>query len=379
MLRILHFTDSTAASGAEWNLLTLLRNAPAGVENETAFLFDRGGLSAEFARVGPAHFVGNGRRSGYPRAVAEIAALLRTGRYDVLHTQLLAASFIGRAAAVGARVRVVTTLQSAFYDGDDFGRFTPVLREVMRATDAVTALRNDELVAVSAYVKDHFVDRIHFDPARVEVIFNCIEPDRVARPSDEAIAAARAAVGLAPGDRALLMVGRLVTQKAQDDAIRAMPAIARAVPAARLLLVGDGVYRGALERLTASLGVQGAVIFAGVRRDVPELLHGSDLFVFPSRREGLSVALAEAVSAGLPAVVCDIPQNREVVEGLTSVRMIPAQAPDRLAAAAIDLLTDPAARGAARAAAPGVAARFEPKAAAARFFGLCERLSAGRR
>jgi glycosyltransferase involved in cell wall biosynthesis len=82
-----------------------------------------------------------------------------------------------------------------------------------------------------------------------------------------------------------------------------------------LLFVGDGSERAALEQQARDLGVSDRVIFAGYQADPAPYLAAMDLFVLPSRSEGLSVALLEAMAAGVPVVVTDVGANREVVDG----------------------------------------------------------------
>ena len=372
-LRILHLTDSLGAGGAERNLLTVLRHAPAGVENHIGY--SEGDLLREdFEKVATVHRIG-GSRFGWVRQIVEIRRLLRAVDADVVHTQLLNSTFTGRIAAMGTRSAVITTLQSAFYDGEDFGRFGLVRKPAVQLLDRVTALRNVGLVAVSEYVKRHFIERIGFPAERIEVIPNCLDPERVAPASAEDIARARASLGIGAGDTVLLHVGRLMTQKGQEEAIRALPEILRRIPTARLLLAGPGPDRARLEAVVRELALGDAVILAGLRSDIPVLLQSADLFVFPSRREGLSVALIEALAAGLPAVVCDIPQNREVGDGMVSVRFVPVRSPNAIATAALSLLGDARARASALESVPAVHDRFSPARLAERFFNLCERWS----
>jgi glycosyltransferase involved in cell wall biosynthesis len=73
-------------------------------------------------------------------------------------------------------------------------------------------------------------------------------------------------------------------------------------PQARLLIVGDGSLRGALEKEAENLGIMPYTIFAGARRDIPELLASMDVFALSSDNEGMPVAILEAMAAGLPIV-----------------------------------------------------------------------------
>jgi glycosyltransferase involved in cell wall biosynthesis len=123
--------------------------------------------------------------------------------------------------------------------------------------------------------------------------------------------------------------------------LRAFAAARSAVKRAALVLVGDGPERPGLEAIAAELGVADAVRFAGARSDVPRLLRLFDVFALSSQTEGISVALLEAMAAGLPAVATAVGGNPEVVvEGETG-RLVPAGDPARLGEALASLLADP--------------------------------------
>jgi glycosyltransferase involved in cell wall biosynthesis len=104
-----------------------------------------------------------------------------------------------------------------------------------------------------------------------------------------------------------------------------------AFPSARLTLVGEGPERPALEALVAELGLGDSVELAGAEADPSERLRGSDLFVLPSREEGMSVALLEAMAMGVPLVATAIPGNRRLVQDFQHGRLAPPDDPSALA------------------------------------------------
>jgi glycosyltransferase involved in cell wall biosynthesis len=118
----------------------------------------------------------------------------------------------------------------------------------------------------------------------------------------------RARFGFRAGDRVLVFAARLHPQKGAAEALRALDALRASGPGYKLLMVGDGADASALRRLAADLGCADAVAFAGAvrREDVPGMLAGGDVFVFPALgREGLPLNVLEALSVGLPCVCAD--------------------------------------------------------------------------
>lgn len=120
-----------------------------------------------------------------------------------------------------------------------------------------------------------------------------------------------------PAPLRLLVVGRLVRQKGVDLILEAM---ARTPVPLDLTVVGDGGARPALEAQAAALGLQTRVRFAGwlERTALPDAYRAADLFVFPSRDEGMPNVVLEAMATGLPVAATDIAGNRDlVVDGET--------------------------------------------------------------
>ena len=98
-------------------------------------------------------------------------------------------------------------------------------------------------------------------------------------------------------------IGRFCPQKNHNFLMDIFHAFLKIDPSAKLLLVGDGELRSAMEEKIHALGIEGSVILTGVRSDVPDLLQAMDVFLFPSLYEGLPVTLVEAQAAGLPCVI----------------------------------------------------------------------------
>lgn len=112
----------------------------------------------------------------------------------------------------------------------------------------------------------------------------------------------------------LVFVGRLTEVKQPDQFVRIIAEVRRTVPTVNAVMVGDGPLAPSLARLAAELGVAEIISLVGARNDVGAFLARSRIFVMTSRSEGLSIALLEAMAAGLPAVVADVGELGEAVE-----------------------------------------------------------------
>ena len=281
------------------------------------------------------------RRSIQPLDIVPLVHLFRLCRrekFDLVATHTSKGGFLGRLAARAARVPHVVYHAHAFF----FNHMAPGPRRAFYvALERFAARFGDHIITVSEEHRQGAVRAGVDRAARMTTALNGIDLQPFAAADG---AAARAALGFGPDDLLLGAVGRLAPYKGFEYLLRALPAVFEAHPRARLLLCGDGPMEAELRAECARAGVTSRVHFLGFRRDVPALLAAFDVFVQPSEREGLSIALLEAAAAGRPAVGCTITGNAEIVtHGATGLLVAPAD-PAALAAALCTVLADSNAR-----------------------------------
>lgn len=205
----------------------------------------------------------------------------------------------------------------------------------------------DHSIAVSQAVFDSHLDR---GVARQSVVRNGICPPQ---PSSSSVAL-RAELGLPPEALVVLTVARQAAQKGLDVLVSAAPAVLKANPDVRFVLVGSGPERAALQIEIAERNLNNSFALPGSRDDIADFLDMADLFVLPSHFEGLPLALLEAMAAGVPVVATAIGGVIEAI-GAQHPFLVPPGDPAALAGAIIDALGQSSARAAATEAA---AARF---------------------
>jgi glycosyltransferase involved in cell wall biosynthesis len=174
------------------------------------------------------------------------------------------------------------------------------------------------------------------DAERIQVIHSAVEPP-ARLPSAAERRAARARWGLG-GEAVVGTVAALERRKGHDVLLRALGPLREAMPRIRCLVCGGGSERVSLERLAKELGVDPVVRFLGEQREVTDVLAALDVFVLPSRHEGLGVALLEAMAAGLPVVASHVGGIPETVQAGHTGLLVPAEDPGALGAAIGDLL-----------------------------------------
>lgn len=266
--------------------------------------------------------------------IRRLAAVLRRGQFDLVHTHLGTANIVGLAAARLAGIPSVATVHIAVEPQRHVrlrrGIETFALRFLARA-----------VVGVGPSVAQATEARLH---RTVVALPNAVGAPAVLT-AEERVRIRQALVGDA-GRPVVVAVGRLMPVKGWRDLLEAFRSTLDAVPAGRLLIVGEGPQRQELEASIAEMGLHASVRLLGLRADVPEVLAASDLYVSASHDEGMSLALLEAMAAGLPVVVTDVGDTRAAVPDGAGIVVAPGN-PRGLASSMTALLLDPGARRAA--------------------------------
>jgi len=140
----------------------------------------------------------------------------------------------------------------------------------------------------------------------------------------------------------IIYIGGLKPVKGIPTLIEAFAEVAKVIPEARLILVGDGSLRPTIEKRIRELGLENKVLITGFipNNQIPKILERASVFVLPSYAEGLSNALLQAMAAGLPCIVSDIEGNREVIRHEVNGLLFPVGNSKALAKALIQVLTD---------------------------------------
>lgn len=137
---------------------------------------------------------------------------------------------------------------------------------------------------------------------RFSVLNNGIDVKRY-KFSSKSRSSMRRDLGIAPEQKAICHIGRFSDEKNHEFLLKAFAKCGGGEFDGRLFLIGRGPLRNDMEQLAAELNIRDKVVFLGVRSDIPDLLMAMDLFVFPSKWEGLGIAAIEAQASGLPCIL----------------------------------------------------------------------------
>ena len=152
---------------------------------------------------------------------------------------------------------------------------------------------------------------------------------------------ARKDLGLGEGDIFLLSIGRLTYQKGHEYLLHAMPKVISRFPNARAGICGEGSLRSQLEAQIMELGLSDHVRLLGTRDDVSPFLAAADIFVLPSRWEGLSRALMEAMAAGIPVIATRVDGIKDLITDGAHGLLVPSEDAESLGTSILQYLDDP--------------------------------------
>ncbi len=278
-------------------------------------------------------------------ALGELVGAFARGRYHVVHTYTSKAGILGRAAARLCGVPAVVHSPQGHVFAPE-GRIPgvsdrPLLRRVFYAVERVATAWTDRILALTSSDAAEQIALRLAPERKVDVVPNPV-PDEFFLPGDAA--SARAALG-AGGSPLVGIVGRLAAEKGHRFLFGAVRRLVRDLPDARLAVVGDGPLRGDLEEAAREAGLDGRVVFAGLREDVHRILPGLDVFVLASSYEGQGVVLLEAMAAGIPVVATRVGGVPGVVRDGTDGLLVPYGDEAALAGAMRRVWTDRVLRG----------------------------------
>jgi L-malate glycosyltransferase len=194
----------------------------------------------------------------------------------------------------------------------------------------------DKVFAVSEQVRRHCIEVDGIDPKRVQTIYNGLD---LADWNAGSRSAERA------GESVVATVGNIRRVKGHDVFIRAAASVIEKFPHASFCIAGDVLepeYFVELQTLVSELKLSDRFHFVGGVTDLRSYLSAAEVFVLPSRSEGFSNAIVEAMAAALPVVATDVGGNAEAVQDGVSGIIVPPEDSDALASAIISLLSDTA-------------------------------------
>jgi glycosyltransferase involved in cell wall biosynthesis len=334
-INILHVYQNSKVGGIQQQILNIMKG------------YDRNVFRPVFCCLGPKKEMGEEiEKLGFnsialnrvryhrfsPGIIPDIYRIIKKERIHIVRTHKYRANLYGRIAGWLANAPVIIASLHIDYGNKDeyFGR---------KMANRMLARITDTIIAVSDSVKNDSVRYDRIDPSRIIVIHNGV--DTLAFNPEGTFRDISKDLSIEKEDMVIGCVGRIVHSKGLSYLLEALPEILHRYRSVKLLIVGDGSLKEDLREQARRLRILDRVIFAGRRRDIPDILSRMNVFVIPSIKEGLPNAILEAMAMGKPVVATNVGGIPEVVQHGVSGLIVPPRDVERIARSVITLIDEP--------------------------------------
>jgi glycogen synthase len=307
--------EALVRQGVTVDVLTRGVGMGAGAQVDGPFVEERGGVNVHRVRE-PSwprnldRFVAWVQRMNEDMLAAG-EALAQEHSYDLIHGHDWLVAQAAGTLADRIAVPYITTIHATEH-GRHQGWVAKQPQSHIHAVERRMARRADAVIVCSYYMRGHVADIFDIDERRVAVIPNGVDPSEL-QPSGD-LDSLRSQFA-APGEKLMLLVGRLVYEKGFQLALDALPGVIERVGNVRFLVAGSGTHESELKAQAKRLGLGEHGTFLGWIGD--DVLHSlyriADLCVVPSIYEPFGLVALEAMASGCPCIVADTGGLREVV------------------------------------------------------------------
>lgn len=340
--RVLHVQKFKGIYGSETHLGMLLPGLAAqGFDTDLLALVPPGMSFPEYFNTLKQRGVGVSivpiRSHADAAAFSGVRRAVSRGCYDIVHTHLIHGDLYGIPAARICRVPHIITTKHGYDNYDNPSRLYKLDGLVCRGAEIV--------VTISDALQEQCLKVEGVPKSKMRTIYYGLDTARLRAEADSA-PFDRAAHGLDPEHCVIATVGRLAPVKGYPYLLEAMRGVVDEHPEARLVIVGDGPDRGALESQCRSLGIENHVVFLGFRSDVPSILRDAQLAAYATLGEGFGLGVVEAMVQETPVVATHTMALPELVMHGEDGFLVPTADPPALRGRMLELIRSPDLRAA---------------------------------
>ncbi len=261
-------------------------------------------------------------------ACRQLTEVLQKEKFSLLHCHTPVGAALSRIVAVPYRKHGLKVFYTAhgfhFYKGAPWKYwvlFYPVERFLAGKTDVLITINEEDYERAKRFCR-HKKTKVKFLPGVGVDIRYWSGADLLTGEREEIRKIIRNELGVADNEQMLLSVGELIPRKNHEEVIRALAEKTKGTQF-KYFICGQGDLKEYLENLIVRLNLSKTVFLLGYRTDIRNLLYAADLFVFPSKQEGMPMALLEATATGIPLKASDIRGNREILRDFIPGKGLP--------------------------------------------------------
>jgi glycosyltransferase involved in cell wall biosynthesis len=329
-INVVHLVEELAIGGLERVLTTIVLNLNKEKYNVSVWCLREGGFFADrLVKEGIEVKILYLSSSRNPVSIYKLYKLFKIHKFDIIHTHAYSAGTIGRVSAFLAGIPVIISHNHNVYD---------YYNKYYHLAERLLSHITDGIICVSEEVKKFTNETQGINPERLLTIYNGI--DNVCPVTEKDTADLRKELGVPMNYSVIGTIAQFSEKKGLAYLIKSAFILLEHRKNVNFLLVGDGAIKEDLKNLCSHLKIERNIIFAGERSDIPEILSLIDIFVLPSIREGLPLAILEAMNCGKPIIATNVGGISEIVRNGINGIVVPPKDPEALYSAMVDLLDD---------------------------------------
>jgi glycosyltransferase involved in cell wall biosynthesis len=329
-IKVVHLVEELTIGGLEKILTTIVLNLNKKEYNVSVWCLREGGFFADkLVKEGIDVKILHIFTSRNPLSIFKLYRLLKSHKFDIIHTHAYSAGTIGRISAFLAGVPVIISHNHSVYD---------YYNKYYHFVEWLLSLITHRVICISAVVNRFANETQRINARKLITILNGI--DDVCAVTEKRSSDLKKELGIPINHSVIGTIAHLEEHKGHKYLLEAASLLLVSRKDISFLIVGEGTLKGKLKKLCVGLKVEKNVIFAGELSDIPEILSLTDIFVLPSLREGLGLAILEAMVCGKPVIATNVGGIPEIVKNRVSGILVSPRDPEALFRAIDELLNN---------------------------------------
>jgi len=329
-INVVHLVEELTIGGLEKTLTAVVLNLNKKKYNVSVWCLREGGFFADkLVKEGIDVNILHISTSRNPLSIYKLYRLLKSHKFDIIHTHAYSAGTIGRISAFLAGIPVIISHNHSIYD---------YYNKYYHFVEWLLSLITDRVICISEVVNRFANETQRINAKKLITIHNGI--DDVCPVTEKRSSDLKKELGLPINHSVICTIAHLEEHKGLKYLLESASLLLASRRDISFLFVGVGALERKLKKLCVDLKIEKNVIFSGERSDIPEILFSIDIFVLPSLREGLPLTILEAMACGKPVIATNVGGIPEiVVDGVSGILVSPKD-PEALFRAMDELLND---------------------------------------
>jgi len=344
MIKIGYIIPNIEIGGTEKHLLSLIKNIDKNIFSTLLITTAGGGsLYEKFKRITPVFILGGQKDKArkkpplnpliHLKTIFDISKILKNEKVDIVHCYLPAANSLGPISAKLAGIPIIITSKRSLAN-------YKIKHPIISKLENIGNLLSTTILVNSIAVKKEIERTESFYNKKIEVIYNGITIPDIGNENEKK--EIRRKYNIKENSILALCVSNFFKYKGHEELVKAINIIKDEIPKIEYLFIGrDAGNFEYIKKLISELNLNKIIHLIEETDNISDFFKISDFFIHPSREEGFSNAILEAMSYSLPVIACDTGGNPEAVENLITGLIVPKENPIALAEAIKKMIKNP--------------------------------------